>query len=288
MVFQAKNIKSDEQVALKFVSRESLNNKEFLENFEKEQRIYSRLKHKNITRYIETIYTQDYIIIVQELLTSGTLTQMFGRYHNLLNETLILRWAKQILEGIAYLHSHGIAHCDIKPENIGFDSCGHPKLFDFGLCTDNLRTKSYKCGTPLFAAPEVFDENPHDEFKADIWSFGVTIYNMVTGCFPFETDDFDVFLTERYKPHFMNIKCKGIFNDLMHMTLKIDPKQRWTAEEILKSHIFQNVKDKNENSYHLIPSSRSKSISRPSYKRPTIHVPKVTTLSSRIMPCFSV
>ena len=73
IVFFARNIQTFETYAVKFVSRESLNNIAFLENFEKELRIFSRINHKNIAKYYETIYTPDFIIIVQEALTGGTL-----------------------------------------------------------------------------------------------------------------------------------------------------------------------------------------------------------------------
>ena len=241
-VYQGRNMKTNEYVALKFINREKLKDVFFLENIEKELRIFERLSHPGITKYIETIYLQDYIVIVQELLTGGTLGNLSQCTFHQVDTQLILRWAKEILETIEYLHANGISHCDIKPSNIGFDRYHHPKIFDFGLCSETKRSnRMYKCGTPMFAAPEVYSNTIHDEYKADIWSYGVTIYVLATNTFPFHAHDEESFLANMRKPNFVNIKLTGPLKDLMEMTLQVDPEKRFSAKAILESNIFKDI-----------------------------------------------
>ena len=286
-VFQGRHMRTREIVALKFVSRDGLSDITFLENFEKELRIFERIKHKGITKHIETIYLEKYIVIVQELLPSGTLMNAVKPY-SMLHDDVILRWAREILETIQYLHENGISHCDIKPENIGLDINYHAKMFDFGLCSDQTRVKQQKCGTPLFAAPEIFTQEEHDDFKADIWSYGVTIHYIATGAFPFLADDLKSFVRSIRKPNFIQNRCTGPLGQLVNACLQLNPNNRMTAKEILGTHIFDTAEkcsDEIEQNISLA-ESRSKSL----YKKPAkvIIVPKVRTISSRIRPSFSI
>ena len=290
-VFQGRDIKNTISVALKFVSREYLTDPRFMENIEKEQRIYSRLSHPGIAKYLDTIYLDDYIVIVQELLVGGTLSSMPLSRTSLISDSIILRWGKELLETIAYLHSHGIAHCDIKPENIGFDQYSHVKLIDFGLCTDHLREKTYKCGTPYFSAPEVFLPESHDDFKADIWSYGITMYFLRTGEFPFENHDLNKFMRKITHPGYIKIKCDGPVRKLVEMCLEFDPHQRKSAQEILKTNIFDGA----EVLFESISQKRSIRVSlstklTPSKRRASIVIPhsvsRALTRTNSSIPVF--
>ena len=290
IVFQGKNVKTQETVALKFVKRENLKDICFLENFEKELRIYQRLNHKGITKFIETLYLPDYIVIVQELLVGGTLSHLFCPHNGYIKDDVILRWGKEILETIAYLHKNGISHNDIKPDNIGLDSYYHAKILDFGLCSDQLRTKAHKCGTPFYAAPEIFSNADHDDFKADIWSYGVTMHVIVTGQFPFIADDINSFRRDFKNPNFIQNRCTGALGQLIDMCLKINPNERMTAHQILNTHVFDRAEKLIENFQTNLPLStnRSKSVWKKPVKQATIIVPHSKTFSNRIRSSFSV
>ena len=288
-VFQGRHMRTHELVALKFVSRDALSDICFLENFEKELRIFERIKHKGITKHYETIYLEKYIVIVQELLPSGTLSNSIKPY-NMLHDDVILRWAREILETIEYLHENGISHCDIKPDNIGLDMYYHAKIFDFGLCSDQTRVKQHKCGTPLYAAPEVFTEEDHDDFMADIWSYGVTIHYIATGAFPFFADDLKSFVRAMRKPNFIQNRCTGALGQLINACLKLNPKERMSAKELLKTHIFDCAEKSTDEleSNLLLSESRSNSLYKKPAKPKLIVVPKTRTISSRIRPSFSI
>ena len=295
MVYQGRNIKTNEYVALKFINREKLSDIFFLENIEKELRIFERLSHPGITKYIETIYLDDYIVIVQELLTGGTLGNLSQFSLNTVDPQLVLKWAKEILETIRYLHFNGISHCDIKPTNIGFDRFHHTKLFDFGLSSETkTSSRTFKCGTPMYAAPEVYSTAVHDEFKADIWSYGVTIHVMATNTFPFHAHDEESFIANMKKPNFINIKCTGALRELMEMTLQVDPEKRLSAEAILQSHIFKDVETFNglRGKCPLTKSStapfQSAHTRRSIGKHPYIVAPRSRALQKKVAKYLSV
>ena len=290
VVFHAKNIKNNEQVALKFVKREILNDFLVLENFEKELRIISVLSHPGITKYIETLYFPKSIVIVQEFLSGGTFANLFNPNHELIQEDVFLRWAREILETLVYLHQKGISHGDIKPENIGLDSKYHAKLFDFGLCSDHSRYKTFMCGTPMYSAPELFTHNEIDPFKADIWAFGVSLHVIVTGKAPYDCTVLHNSLKSARRPLVIKNQCVGAIATLIDMTLKIDPKERPTARQLLDLHIFDNT-DKQAESVEnrlLLAKNRSSSLYNKQIRIANIIAPKPRVFTKRIKPCFSV
>jgi serine/threonine protein kinase len=92
-----------------------------------------------------------------------------------------------------YIHYNKIVHRDIKLENIRYnEQTGTVKLLDFGFATFYNSTKflATNCGSPCYAAPEIFDNQPYIGTAADIWSLGVCLFGMVTGALPFDAPDF--------------------------------------------------------------------------------------------------
>ena len=260
-------------VALKFVDRKSLINMNLLSCFERELRITERLSHKSIVACYDTIFTDKYIVIVMENLRSGTLTS-FKQYSTVnLTASTYLRWGKEILEGLQYLHERGVSHHDIKPDNIGFDDNMHAKIFDFGLCEDSMFDKSTikcgnACGTPYFFAPEVMTCDEYDGAKSDIWSFGVTFYYMVTGRLPYPNMSYNEFIENTDKIESMlEIRCGGVFEKIVRMALVADPKKRPSAKEMLESGLFNNAE--------IIPD-------QPFYEKDLRQIKKLNTLNAQI------
>ncbi|XP_062190137.1 probable serine/threonine-protein kinase WNK3 [Phragmites australis] len=123
---------------------------------------------------------------VTELFTSGTLRQ-YRQKHRRVSAAAIKHWCRQILEGLAYLHSHGIIHRDLKCDNIFVNgSQGQVKIGDLGLAAVRRRTSPHAAhcvGTPEFMAPEVYAE-AYDEL-ADVYSFGMCVLEMFTLEYPY-------------------------------------------------------------------------------------------------------
>jgi serine/threonine protein kinase len=154
-----------------------------LEALKGEIRIMARLRHDNIVAYLGSDTKNDVLEIFLEFVPGGSihsLLKKFGRF----NEQLVRVYTKQILTGLAYLHSHQIMHRDIKGGNILVDNAGICKLADFGASARmaDLSVEGAKSlhGTPYWMAPEVIKQTGHGR-QADIWSVGCTVIEMATG-----------------------------------------------------------------------------------------------------------
>lgn len=250
-VYHGTNTRSKQPVVLKVVERRSFRSIDTMLCVEKEQRVLESFKHKNIVKYIETIYTATNVIIVTEYLSSGTLAQVMLFNRSYISDETILRWGKEILEGLNYIHSLGISHRDIKPENIGFDDDMVAKIIDFGLCYDSSLEKNAKtcyeaCGTPFYFAPEEITDNKYDGTKADIWSFGVTFHYLCTCMMPFEIRNAKEYMQKIGSiGSFISNKCTGVFKAIVDMALKVDPEDRYTAKMMLDSKVFDKAEKLN-------------------------------------------
>lgn len=244
-VFRGRDTRDGKIVAMKFVNRKDLVEIDLLSCLERELRISRRLSHKSIVKIYDTIFTNEYVILVMENLSCGTLSA-FKQYSFVpIQDATYLRWGKEILEGLLYLHERNICHHDIKPDNIGFDDYMHAKIFDFGLCEECMLNKKKcenTCGTPLFVAPEVITDKEYDGNKADIWSFGVTFHFMVTGELPFQDATYEQFVAccPNVEPLIRN-KCVGVIKEIIDATLITDPKVRPSALELLSSKMFDDA-----------------------------------------------
>ena len=129
----------------------------------------------------------------------------------------------------------------------------------------------------------------HDDFKADIWSYGVTIHVIVTGQFPFDAQDIKSFVKAIKKPGFVHNKCTGALGQLIDMCLKINPDDRMSAAQILGTHVFDHAEKLIHDFERNLPlwNNRSKSLWKKSSK-PIIVVPVSKTFSNRIRQSFSV
>lgn len=177
-----------------------------------EMSLVSRLQHPNIVNIVG-ISSSHSRFMVMEYLPGGTLDQFFKKRKQprkgiqnifkhsvpkLLSVSEILKYAIDIASAIKYLHSDFheeamIIHRDIKPQNIGFSRDGNLKLFDFGVSTcirkkkdsDEPYEMTGNTGTPLYMAPEVALRKPYNE-KVDVYSFGMILWQLVTGEVPFD------------------------------------------------------------------------------------------------------
>ena len=237
-VMQCLDEKTNEFYAAKFVERTIFKNKTILEHFESELRLYERLDHPNIAKWKETIYTEDYIVIIMELCMGGTLAESIVGLCKF-SEDVILRIMYEILDAVNYLHTMGLSHRDIKPENIVFDSSMSPKLIDFGLITEYSKDLIQACGTPIYCAPEVVTSPTYDGQKADIWSLGVTFHVFITKQFPMPVKSVDHYMRNIKKiSKQITISTPEIFSRILSNMLVLEPSKRWTASQLLESHLF--------------------------------------------------
>ena len=297
-VFNGTDLRDGKAVAMKFVSRKKLADRKQFSYFERELRIAERVSHKNIVALYDTVFTQDHIILVMEHLRCGTLTAFKNYSFVKIQDNTYLRWGKEILEGLSYLHERKICHHDIKPDNIGFDDDMNAKIFDFGLCEEcDLKKKNcdHSCGTPLFVAPEVMVDDVYDGDKADMWSFGVTFHFMVTGELPFADVTYEEFVSHCPNvKHLIVNKCEGVLKEIVDRSLNTDPTKRPTAKELLMSGLFKDAEQvipipkltfkpltKKPQQQQKLRLPIPQAIANRRLSKPTIFVPM------RIKPCYS-
>ena len=143
------------------------------------------------------------------------------------------------------MHNSGVAHCDIKLENIIFDYEFNIKIWDFGFSTEE-RTRSNKKGTSNYLAPEVFINSEYETFPADIFAIGIVLFEMIKGIYPFGSatiGDKYFSLLQSKNSYFWKVhskrETKGFFSEelkyLINGMLNVDIDQRFTFEDIKKS-----------------------------------------------------
>ncbi|XP_055823772.1 mitogen-activated protein kinase kinase kinase 18-like [Solanum dulcamara] len=240
----AKSCFSDDVFAVKSVE---LSQSQLLQ---KEQKILSELSSPYIVSYKGYDVTKEnakhMFNLMMEYMPNGTLSDEIRKQDGRMNEPLIGYYTKQIVHGLEYLHSRNIAHCDIKEQNILLGKTG-AKIADFGCSRwidpserDGGRAASSTepiGGTPMFMAPEVA-RGEEQGCPADIWGLGCTIIEMATGGSVWTNVTNAASLLYRIAfsgespeiPKFLSLQAR----DFLSKCLRRDPKERWTAKQLLK------------------------------------------------------
>jgi serine/threonine protein kinase len=155
-----------------------------LNTFASEVSALVKLSHPNIINMYDHWHVGCICYMILEYAEGGSLTTFVAERGYLSGQTLA-HFIHQIVSALAYCHSNGICHRDIKPDNILIDRHGRPKLCDFGFsCQAAERGPSVFCGSLPFMSPEMLTEPVTDPFAADVWAAGVTIFFMATGRLP--------------------------------------------------------------------------------------------------------
>jgi len=157
-------------------------------NLTRELELMKKLKHANIVRYYgcDRDESNNLLNIFLEYVPGGSLASLVKKFGSLPDDTT-RHYTRQILAGLQYLHAHGVVHRDIKGDNILVGDDGTVKLADFGSSKElpDLANDSHGCntmvGTPYWMAPEVITDDAGYGPKADVWSVGCTVVEMMTG-----------------------------------------------------------------------------------------------------------
>lgn len=147
---------------------------------------------------------------------------------------------KQMVETLLYLEQKGVAHLDLKLENIMLDDQYNVKLVDFGFSQyRNINKLKDRVGTPNYMAPEILEGREYNGFKTDIFSLGILMFTIVQGIFPFETasdeDKYYAMYLINPKAYFKKVKGENLspeFKDLFNQLISFESAQRPTLKEI--------------------------------------------------------
>ncbi len=202
-VYQATDTKLNRQVALKILPEAFANDPDRLARFQREAQVLASLNHPNIAQIHGIEEDEGTRALVLELVEGPTLADRISRGPIPLDEALPI--AKQIAEALEAAHEAGVIHRDLKPANIKVREDGTVKVLDFGLAkaldpnpdadpsqsptlTAAATQRGVIMGTAAYMSPEQARGKPVDK-RADIWSFGVVLYEMLTGCRAFSGQD---------------------------------------------------------------------------------------------------
>lgn len=237
-----KNTQSE--FAMKVIDKAIMKGKE--EMIENEIAIMRLCRHPNIIKLVEEFETIENIYLILELVRGGDLFDAITesvRY----DENTAAGLVADLAGPIAYLHARNIVHRDVKPENCLLER--HPngklqiKLADFGLAMEVTKPIFQVCGTPTYVAPEILVEGGGNGYglEVDNWAIGVITYILLCGFPPFRSANrdqnelFDIIVRGEFEfisPYWDNI-AEGAM-DLIRKLLIINPKKRYTADQILK------------------------------------------------------
>ena len=222
-VYRARQARLNRFVALKILLPAKQDDPQFVERFEREAGTLASLNHPNIVTVYEFGETQGLYYLLMEFVPGLTLRQVLLQRRLTLAEVLAL--VPQICQALQYAHDRRIVHRDIKPENILFDSGNHVKISDFGVAKlldpepekISLTSAQHVVGTPHYMAPEQIENPKLVDHRADIYSFGVVFYEMLTGELPIGK-----FQTPSQKAH-LDVRLDEV---VLH-TLEKEPERRY-------------------------------------------------------------
>lgn len=221
-VFKAKNVKTNQEVAIKILYPRFSSNAVFVAQFIREAQLLIKLQHPHIVKGYSFSKVSNLYYLIMELVEGETLSNIIIK-HKRLEETYALKITIQIASALDYLESHNLIHRDIKPENVIITPSNVAKLIDLGFAKV-VRTKvSYRddddvtCGTPDYMSPEQIKGLSSIDIRADIYSLGATLYHMVIGETPFQgTDNLEI-MRKQVLENLSTDKTKaGLISPLMH------------------------------------------------------------------------
>uniref|UniRef100_A0A8D0A0Q6 non-specific serine/threonine protein kinase n=1 Tax=Sander lucioperca TaxID=283035 RepID=A0A8D0A0Q6_SANLU len=221
------------QVAIKIIDKTRLNPSN-LEKIYREVQIMKLLNHPHIIKLYQVMETKDMLYIVTEYAKNG---EMFDHLtsNGRMSEDEARKKFWQILTAVDYCHRHHIVHRDLKTENLLLDANMNIKLADFGFGNfyNAGEPLSTWCGSPPYAAPEVFEGKEYEGPQLDIWSLGVVLYVLVCGSLPFDGPSLPTLrqrVTEgRFRiPFFMSQDCENLIRKM----LVVDPARRINMAQI--------------------------------------------------------
>ncbi len=157
------------------------------EQFQQEARLLAELRHPNLPRVTDHFDDDGNVYLVMDFIQGQRLDQIIAHSEQI-SEDKVLEWTRQLMEALAYCHSQGVIHRDIKPQNVIITPQGQAILVDFGLAKlvdpDNPRTRTAMrgLGTPEYAPPEQYDtKKGYTDPRTDIYSLGATLYHALVG-----------------------------------------------------------------------------------------------------------
>uniref|UniRef100_A0A3Q3A5D2 non-specific serine/threonine protein kinase n=1 Tax=Kryptolebias marmoratus TaxID=37003 RepID=A0A3Q3A5D2_KRYMA len=216
----ARHILTGREVAIKIIDKTQLNPTSL----------------QKVMKLFEVIETDRTLYLVMEYASGGEVFDYLVS-HGRMKEVEARAKFRQIVSAVHYCHTKNIVHRDLKAENLLLDADANIKIADFGFSNEfTLGTKlDTFCGSPPYAAPELFQGKKYDGPEVDVWSLGVILYTLVSGSLPFDGQNLkelrERVLRGKYRvPFYMSTDCEGI----LRRFLVLNPTKRCTLEQVMK------------------------------------------------------
>ncbi|NWV15730.1 STK11 kinase, partial [Ptilonorhynchus violaceus] len=248
-------------------------------NVKKEIQLLRRLRHKNVIQLVDVLYNEEkqkiypfsqgcwsaFTYMVMEYCVCGMQEMLDSVPEKRFPVFQAHGYFCQLIDGLEYLHSQGIVHKDIKPGNLLLTTNGTLKISDLGVAEalhpfaedDTCRTSQ---GSPAFQPPEIANGlDTFSGFKVDIWSAGVTLYNITTGLYPFEGDNiYKLFENIGKGDYTIPEDCGPPLSDLLRGMLEYDPAKRFSIQQIRQHNWFRKKHAQAEALVPIPPSPETK------------------------------
>jgi len=280
-VLKVQRIEDGNIYALKRVKFKKLSDKE-KQNALNEIRILASIKDKNVISYKEAFFDEkdSSLGIVMEYADKGDLFQVITerkKTKNYFDEQEIWKTFVQLLKGLKSLHDLNILHRDIKSANVFLFEGGICKLGDLNVSKVARKGLGYtQTGTPYYASPEVWEEQPYDS-KSDVWSLGCVIYEMATLRPPFQAQSMEELYKKVMRGIYPKISSRYSedLSDVLKLMIQVEVGARPSCEELLKMPmIYKRIEFFNENKDLDINNEQMDSINQKFQLLKTINVPK--------------
>uniref|UniRef100_A0A6Q2YRS7 non-specific serine/threonine protein kinase n=1 Tax=Esox lucius TaxID=8010 RepID=A0A6Q2YRS7_ESOLU len=213
----------------------------------REVRIMKLLNHPNIVKLFEVIETEKTLYLIMEYASGGEVFDYLVA-HGRMKEKEARAKFRQIVSAVQYCHQKCIVHRDLKAENLLLDADMNIKIADFGFSNEFTMGNKLDtfCGSPPYAAPELFQGKKYDGPEVDVWSLGVILYTLVSGSLPFDGQNLkelrERVLRGKYRiPFYMSTDCEN----LLKKFLILNPTKRGSLEQIMKDR-WMNVGHEDE------------------------------------------
>ncbi|XP_053164735.1 serine/threonine-protein kinase MARK1 isoform X2 [Hemicordylus capensis] len=231
----ARHVLTGREVAVKIIDKTQLNPTSLQKLF-REVRIMKILNHPNIVKLFEVIETEKTLYLIMEYASGGEVFDYLVA-HGRMKEKEARAKFRQIVSAVQYCHQKCIVHRDLKAENLLLDGDMNIKIADFGFSNEFTIGNKLDtfCGSPPYAAPELFQGKKYDGPEVDVWSLGVILYTLVSGSLPFDGQNLkelrERVLRGKYRiPFYMSTDCENLLKKL----LVLNPIKRGSLEQIMK------------------------------------------------------
>ncbi|TRY87660.1 hypothetical protein DNTS_013609, partial [Danionella cerebrum] len=238
----ARHVLTSKEVAVKIIDKTQLNSSSLQKVF-REVRIMKLLNHPNIVKLFEVIETEKTLYLIMEYASGGEVFDYLVA-HGRMKEKEARAKFRQIVSAVQYCHQKCIVHRDLKAENLLLDADMNIKIADFGFSNEfTLGNKlDTFCGSPPYAAPELFQGKKYDGPEVDVWSLGVILYTLVSGSLPFDGQNLkelrERVLRGKYRiPFYMSTDCEN----LLKKFLILNPTKRGSLEQQVMKDRWMNV-----------------------------------------------